>query len=121
MGIFLDKDKVYGVLLNVQKEVCDKIIANKPLNDLELSVVKVNLYDDNEFFMDENYILFTETKQNLCINDEYHIRNEEEESLKLSVLNKIVTNISNKYLEEYDFKDNINLTLSIYNKRSMVS
>ncbi|MBF7093094.1 hypothetical protein IUY40_16300 [Flavobacterium sp. ALJ2] len=62
------KHGLYGIAINIENSICEKINKNQELFSSNLSVVEVYLYDGEEYLYNLNYIITNETKKSIILN-----------------------------------------------------
>jgi len=112
--IICDKHGMNGIAINIQNDICIKIIQNEPLSDSDLEVIKVNLYDGNQFLLDVNYIVTKELKKELTLLDVYDIKEEYEDEKFIKPFASKMSEVCGQCLNEYKYKENIKITLEKY-------
>lgn len=113
--IICEKHGECGIAINIQNDICEKILKNELLQDSDLAVIKVNLYEDNDqFIYDNNFIVTVALKKDLLLLDVYDIKDEyEDEKLSKKIHSKMGV-VCGQCLNEYKYKDNIRNTLEKY-------
>ncbi|MCV9933723.1 hypothetical protein OIU80_15675 [Flavobacterium sp. LS1R47] len=110
------KHGLSGIAINIENSICEKINKNQELFSSNLSVVKVYLYDGEEYLYNLNYIITNETKKKYNLKSVYKIHNEEDEK-QLKDLDSLVGVICNKCLNDYQFINKIKNIINEYKKR----
>lgn len=115
MGLILcDKHGQQGIAINIQNEICDSILANEPLSDEDLQIIKVLFFDEGEPLMDMNYIVTKSLKEEFALKDLYEIREEIEEETLISPFTSKMGIVCGQCLNEYKYKKAIAGTLKAY-------
>lgn len=106
------KHGLQGIAINIQEEVCAKILNSEQLTADDLSVIKVLVYDDGEFLFDMNYLLLTETCVKMNLQEEYTVTDEEQADLK--ILNNMSGALCAVCFAKYPYSEAIKPVLHIY-------
>ena len=112
MGLIIcEKHGEQGIAINIEDEICRKILADTPISDVDLCVIKVLFYDNEEFLMDMNYLMTTEMKDTLNLMEVHEVQNEEEDSEFLRRLSPRMGILCGQCLKEYKYRKNIEVSL----------
>ena len=112
MGLIIcEKHGEQGIAINIEDDICRKILANIPLRDEDLCVIKVLFYDNEEFLMDMNYLMTTEMKHTLNLAEGYEVRDEEEDAEFLKQISPRMGILCGQCLKEYRYRENIEESL----------
>lgn len=108
MGLIIcSKHGEQGIVINIEDEICRKILADKPISNENLHVIKVLFYDHEEFLMDMNYLISSEMKDDLNLVDVYEVKNEEEDSEFLRRISPRMGIVCGQCLKEYKYRRDI--------------
>lgn len=108
MGLIIcEKHDEQGIVINIENNICRMILADEPLCDEDLFVIKILFYDNEEFLMDMNYLITTEMRDSLNLIEIYEVQNEEEESEVLKQISPRMGILCGQCLKEYKFRKNI--------------
>ncbi len=108
MGLIIcDKHGEQGIAINIEDVICQKILADEPISDEHLHVIKVLFYDDEEFLMDMNYLISTALKDDLNLLEVYEVQNEEEDSALMKRISPRLGIVCGQCLKEYKYRNNI--------------
>lgn len=112
MGLIIcNKHGEQGIVINIEDQICRKILADTPMSDEDLYVIKVLFYDDEEFLMDMNYLISKEMKEDLNLIEVYEVQNEEEDSEFLRKISPRMGIVCGQCLQEYRYRTNIEESL----------
>ena len=113
MGLIIcDKHGEQGIVINIEDDICRKILADTPLTNEELCVIKAVFYDDDEtFLMDVNYLVSIQTKESLNLMEYFEIRTEEEDEKFLGKMSSKMGAVCGQCLNEYKFRKDIDKSL----------
>lgn len=98
--------------MNIQQEICEKLLKNDPLKDDDLSVIKMLYYDDDKLLLHMSYLVTKALKKQLRLRDVYHIKDDFEDEQPRKLLELRMSAICNQCLDEYEYKDDIQNTLA---------
>lgn len=112
------KHGLCGLAINIENSIIDNINNNQEISPLDICVIKVYLYDDNEYLYYINYIITNKSKKQYKISSSYKIHNEKEE-LKLKDLDNLVGVICNECLINYNYLKNIKSIIKEYQNRDI--
>jgi hypothetical protein len=112
--IICDKHGMSGISINIQNDICMKILKNELLQDSDLEVIKVKLFDNNQFLFDINYIVTVALKKELSLLDVYEIKEEYEDEKLIKKFELKMGVVCGQCLNEYKYKDTIRNTLEKY-------
>lgn len=115
MGLIIcDKHGQQGIAINIQDEICRSILANEPLCNEDLKIIKVVFFDENRPLMEMNHIVTTSLKEKLALEDLYEIREESEEETLIRPFTSKMGIVCGQCLNEYEHKKAIADTLKAY-------
>lgn len=102
MGIIIcDKHGRTGIITGILKDICKKMSDNANLKQSELATIIVDYYDEGELLFSDKYLVTTEFKDNLCLDNHYKIYSEEDENLILKRVRQKMGAMCGKCYEEY--------------------
>ncbi|MFB9079337.1 hypothetical protein ACFFLS_05600 [Flavobacterium procerum] len=113
-----EKHGLSGIAINIEKSICHKINRNQQILSSDLIVVKVYLYDNDQYLFNLNYIITKESKKKYNIKSIYEIHNEEDEK-QLNEIDSLVGVICEKCFVEYKFINNIKKIVNEYKHRDL--
>ena len=116
---YLSDGTVSSRAVNIENHVIDNFQLNIEINDDDLEVVKINLFDEDILLMDINYLIRKDTFQKLNLKKCYDIRNENEEAEIMPLLNSITNGIDMEIIDKYSYMNKIHNTWSEYLKVSV--
>lgn len=115
MGLILcNKHGKQGIAINIQQEVCEKMLKGDPLHDDNLAVIKVLYFDCDELFLDMNYLVTNVLKEQLKLHDVYEVREDADEEPLSRLFSTKMGIICGQCLNEYKYKKDIQSTLAAY-------
>jgi hypothetical protein len=117
MGIIqCQKHGETGTAVNIQQDICKKILKDEPLKNEDMEVIKVNLYDNDELLLEMRYIVTKELEKELTLQKVYDIHDEIEDEKLIKPFESSMGAICGQCLDEYKYSKDIEHTMEKFKK-----
>lgn len=114
MGIIqCPKHGLQDIAINIQADVCAKILNNEKLTEKDLCVIKVLVYDAGQLLVEMNYLILAEVQLKMGLENQYIVVDENEQD-DLRLLNSMSGALCTLCFAEYPHRKNINRALHDY-------